>query len=252
MKTLFTALVLAALGMSASGQSISGIVNSYARVTAINTGTNVVTIDNLSGSIIDFDAGQKVLIIQMKGATIDGSNTASFGDITAYNNAGNYEMASIQFLNDIGGGGYEITLDDITRAYSPGTPGGYVQVVSVPQYTNVTVNGTVTATPWNETQGVGGVVTFEVSGTLTLGANIDVSGQGFAGGIVNATADGGCTNSFDYARDAGAGSGTNHARKGLGITDEITNMEYGRANLANGGGGGNTTTRVAAVAATLP
>ncbi|OJJ17438.1 hypothetical protein BKI52_26565 [marine bacterium AO1-C] len=240
MKTLITALILVAIGISASSQNINGVVNSYARVTAINTGTNVVTIDNISGSIVDFDAGEKVLLIQMKGAAINGTNTASFGDITAYNNAGNYEMAAIQLLNDIGGGRYEITLDNITRSYTPGTPGGYVQVVSVPQYTNVTVNGTVTATPWNETQGIGGIVTFEVSGTLTLGASIDVSGQGFTGGAVNTTADGGCTNSLDYARDAGSGSGTHHSRKGLGITDEITNMEYGRGNLANGGGGGNT------------
>lgn len=240
MKTLFTAIALIAYGITVSAQNINGVVNSYARVTAINTTTNVLTIDNISGSIVDFDAGKKVLLIQMKGATIDGTNTASFGDVTAYNNAGNYEMAAIQLLNDIGGGSYEITLDDITRTYSPGTPGGYVQVVTVPQYTDVTVNGTVTATPWNETQGIGGIVTFEVSGTLTLGANIDVSGQGFSGGIANTTADGGCTNSFDYARDAGSGSGTHHGRKGLGITDEITNMEYGRGKLANGGGGGNT------------
>ena len=240
MKTLITALWLVAMGISASSQNINGIVNSYARVTAINTSTNVATIDNLSGSIIDFDAGQKVLLIQMKGATIQGSNTASFGDITAYNNAGNYEMATIQLLNDAGGGRYEITLDNILRSYTPGIPGGYVQVVSVPQYTNVTVDGTVTAAPWNDTQGVGGIVTFEVSGSLTLGANIDVSGQGFAGGIVNVTPDGGCTNSLDYARDAGTGGGTRHARKGLGITGEIANMEYGRGNLANGGGGGNS------------
>ena len=149
MKTLLTAIALIAYGITVSAQNINGVVNSYARVTAINTTTNVLTIDNVSGSIVDFDAGKKVLLIQMKGATIDGSNTASFGDVTAYNNAGNYEMAAIQLLNDIGGGSYEITLDNITRSYSPGTPGGYVQVVTVPQYTNVTVNGTVTATPWN-------------------------------------------------------------------------------------------------------
>lgn len=241
MKTLFLTGCLLAISITVSlSQTISGVINSYARVTAINTGTNEVTMDNVNGSIVDFDAGKKVMIIQMKGVTIDGTNTATFGDITAYNNAGNYEMASIQFLNDLGGGSYQITLDNITRSYSPGSPGDYVQVVSVPQYTNVTVNGTITATAWDAAQGIGGVVTFEASGTLTLGASIDVSGQGFSGGAVNATGDGGCINSIDYARDAGSGSGTHQARKGLSIADEITNMEYGRANLANGGGGGNT------------
>lgn len=241
MRTLFFTVSFLTLSIAVSlSQTISGVVNSYARVTAINTTTNVVTIDNINGSIVDFDAGKKVLLIQMKGATIDGSNTATFGNITSYNNAGNYEMASIQFLNDLGGGSFEITLNNINRAY---TPGSSVQVVSVPQYTNVTVNGTVTPAAWSDTQGTGGVVTFEVSGTLTLDANIDVSAQGFGGGIPNTIGDGGCLRSTDYARDAGNGTGSNathHARKGLGITAEITNMEYGRANLANGGGGGNT------------
>ncbi|WP_299456877.1 T9SS type A sorting domain-containing protein [uncultured Microscilla sp.] len=244
MKTLFLTVYLLAISISLSlGQTISGVVNSYARVTAINTGTNVVTIDNLNGSIIDFDAGEKVLLIQMKGVTIDGTNTATFGDILSYNNAGNYEMASIQLLNDLGGGSYEITLNNINRTYTPGTPGGYVQVVSVPQYTNVTINGTVTPATWNDSQGTGGIVTFEVSGTLTLGANVDVSQQGFGGGVPNTTGDGGCIRSTDYARNAGSGGtsdGTHQARKGLGVATEISNMEYGRANLANGGGGGNT------------
>lgn len=244
MKTLFFTVSFLTLSIAVSlSQTISGVVNSYARVTAIDAGTYVVTIDNINGNIADFGMGNKVLLIQMKGVTIDGTNTAAFGNISSYNNAGNYEMASIQFLNDLGSGSYEITLNNISRSYTAGTPGGYVQVVSVPQYTNVTVNGTVTPAAWDDTQGTGGIVSFEVSGTLTLGANIDVSQQGFTGGIPNTIADGGCIRSTDYARDAGTGTGSNathHARKGLGVAIEISNMEYGRANLANGGGGGNT------------
>ena len=220
----------------ASAQSIQGVINSYARVRAINQTTFTITIDNLEGSIADFDAGKKLLIIQMKGAAVNGTNTASFGNITNYNNAGNYEMSSIQFIQDMGGGSFELILDGLARSYNVGNPGGYVQVVSVPQYTNVLVNGTVTALPWDETKGVGGIVSFEVSNTLTLGANIDVSGQGFEGGQMNTVNNGGCTNSIVYATDAADG----YAHKGQGVSAEITNLEFGRGNLANGGGGANT------------
>src|SRR5437588_12480715 len=47
-------------------QTISGVVNSYARVTAIDTCYNTVSIASTSGLSI----GDRVLIIQMKGATI--------------------------------------------------------------------------------------------------------------------------------------------------------------------------------------
>src|SRR5580658_6280921 len=84
-------LITCIISFNANAQSISGIVNSYYQVTAINTGSNSVTVSNSSG----LTPKTRVLLIQMKGATIDASNSSSYGNITAINNAGNYEMNTI-------------------------------------------------------------------------------------------------------------------------------------------------------------
>src|SRR5579863_8187748 len=77
--------------LPARAQTASGIVNSYYAVSLVTTAANSVTVDNTAGLY----NGQPVLIIQMKGATIDASNTAAYGSITAINDAGNYEFNTI-------------------------------------------------------------------------------------------------------------------------------------------------------------
>src|ERR1700727_2027699 len=95
MKTLVRivlSLILTALYCKgALCQSVSGVVNSYFAITAVNTASNTVTVDNAAGLY----NGQPVLIIQMKGATINSTNTASYGTITAVNDAGAYEFNTI-------------------------------------------------------------------------------------------------------------------------------------------------------------
>src|SRR2546430_6854871 len=83
---LIAGCFLSALYMHA--QNISGLVNSYYKVTAINTASSTLTLSTTAGLY----PGIEVLLIQMKGATIDVSNTSTFGNITAINNAGNYEI----------------------------------------------------------------------------------------------------------------------------------------------------------------
>jgi hypothetical protein len=78
-------------GIYLHGQSISGIINSYYKVTGINTLTNGLTLSGTGG----LTPGSKILIIQMKGANINSSNSAAFGNITAINNTGNYEINEI-------------------------------------------------------------------------------------------------------------------------------------------------------------
>lgn len=196
-------------------QTISGTVNTYASVSAI-AGANVTV-----GAVGGFNVGDRVLLIQMKGATISTANTANYGDVTALNNAGNYEFNCIQAI-----AGNVITLSSPpTNAY---TPSGLVQLIRVPVYNNPTVNATLTAAPWNGT--TGGVIVLETTGRLTLNANIDASGQGFRGGAFQS---GGfnCTAS-NYSAPLGQG-GT----KGEGITALIAGQETQRGKLANGGGG---------------
>ena len=77
-------------------QAISGIVNTYTEVTAIDTAgcRSILTVGNSS----PFFIGDKVLVIQMKGAVIDTNNNSNFGSVLNYNGAGNYEFAFIQSI----------------------------------------------------------------------------------------------------------------------------------------------------------
>jgi|GEM_PF-2400328 len=152
-------------------QNISGVINTYTKVTALPTSVTV-TIASTSG----FAAGNKVVIIQMQGASINPNpNTSVFGSITAINNTGNYEVASIASV-----AGTTITFAaPLTKSY---TPSGNVQLITLPQYNGgATVTDTLTAQAWNGT--TGGVLAFESCGTITLNANIDVSNKGFRPGV---------------------------------------------------------------------
>ena len=62
-------------GSTFHAQSISGVVNQYVAVTSVNT--NSVNVTSNQG----FSVGDRVLLIQMKGATISSANNVSFGQI---------------------------------------------------------------------------------------------------------------------------------------------------------------------------
>ena len=72
----------------AAQTSIGGIINSYAAVLNLDYCENKLGVNTTSG----FQANQKVLMIQMKGAEISSNNNAQFGDITDYKGCGNYEI----------------------------------------------------------------------------------------------------------------------------------------------------------------
>jgi len=225
---------------------ISGVINSYARVSS-KIGS-VLTIENISlapsTSMTDvFGAGKKVLIIQMKGASINTTNTASFGEITNLNNAGNYEFTEAVALVGVGPI-YTLTLQSLVRDYDVI---GDIQIVSVPQFTDVTVSGTLTAIPWNSTLKRGGILTMQVSNVLTMSGNANVNGLGFSGGQPNSTNQASCNNSTTYvspALDIIASRNQRHAEKGESIADYtfngITGQNFARGAIANGGGGGNS------------
>lgn len=218
-----------------AGQNISGIINTYHRVTAINTGTNRLTLNTVAGLNIN----TRVLLIQMKGAAIDNSNTASFGNISAINNTGNYEF---NYICAIAGNDVLLTLP-LARSY---TVSGMVQLVSVPMYTNVTVSGAVTGAPWDPISGTGGVIALQAE-TIFLNADINGSGIGFTGGPLQNYPNGNYDCNFitavnDYflpLMPPGGGQLISAAPKGEGIAAFITNAEYARGKQANGGGGGN-------------
>lgn len=202
--------------------NINGTVNHYAAITAPANLQNqqTITLDNATG----FAIGDRVLIIQMQGATMNTSNTASYGDLTGIGNAGNYEFS--QIINVLGN---DVTLANcISRSYDVA---GKVQLVKVPVYDNCTVNGTLTASPWNGS--TGGVLVIEVNATLTLNADIDVTGLGFRGGI---TSDSDAeTEVNDYV--VSLANTQDAAQKGEGIYAAVP--QRGKGKQINGGGGGN-------------
>ena len=204
--------------------AVSGIINEYTPVTDFNPCNNSVTVGNSA----PFEAGDRALIIQMKGATVDLSNSPAFGNITNLGDAGNYEFVEIAAVN---GNDIQFT-NTLLNSY---TVSGLVQLITVPQFTDMTVIGTLTCQPWNGS--VGGVLVFEASGTVNLSGDMDVSDKGFLAGTSSSNAPFSC-NQQDYFYSIASTSG---GRKGEGICILSDTFINGRGKNANGGGGGNDT-----------
>jgi|GEM_PF-1975487 len=220
-KLVFACLVCACLATVASAQTpISGVINAYAKVTALAGSTLSVS------STAGFAAGDRVVLIQMKGAGIDPTLSIDYGTVLGYGPAGQYEYAIIE---NVIVGGLELT-GALCRVFDPAFS---LQVVTVPEYIDAVVEppGLFPAA-WNGN--TGGVLALNVTGTLTLNADVDASLTGFRGGAV-------CTNGFeclDFNWATGtAFGGCQGGDKGEGIAEFIVGQTQGRAKLANGGGG---------------
>lgn len=225
MKNLLITLFLSCLSFLLLGQNtnISGIINTYTSVSSIS-GTTIIV-----GSSGGFSVGDQLLIIQMQGATIDQSNSSSFGNITSIGDAGNYEFATVCSIPN----GTQIVVNSLQRTYSSS---GVIQIASVPIYNDATITATLTAAPWDGT--TGGILVFECTGTLNMSSSIDLNGLGFRGGGLT-TSTYNCswtnnTNGFFYTVTEGKG-----AKKGEGVALYVAGKEYGKGAQANGGGGSN-------------
>jgi len=205
-------------------QNIGGVVNRYTSVTNFEgCAKQLLTVGSAQG----FGIGDEVLIIQMQGATINQSNTSAFGDILDLGHAGDYELNRIA----------AITGNQIELQFKPTNDykvAGKVQLIRVPEYGDVTVTSDLTCQPWNGT--TGGVLAIDVSGTLTLQSNLNVSAKGFRGGVVvdaNAAPFGEL--GYFYAPNPVVS-----AQKGEGIAIIPLDKSFGRGKAATGGGGGNS------------
>jgi gliding motility-associated-like protein len=226
-------IVILPLGIYAQTTTVSGIINNYAGVTSIVSQdcSTVLGIDNSSG----FRQGDTVIIIQMKGAVVDTSNTAAFGNVINLNGAGHYEFG---FISSISG-----NLVYLSNALgSTFDVNGSIQMIRVANYTNITVTAPLTAKKWDGVSG--GVLALFVSGTITMYADIDISGKGFRGGNISNNPDGNCgTGSPDFFYPLSQGNvpqwNSGGAEKGEGIAVLHNDKMAGKGKLANGGGGGN-------------
>ena len=225
---VFFALFLLSSSLRAQPAEISGIINTYAPVIGQDYCSNSITLDSAAG----FAPGDRVLLIQMQGASFDSSDTPGFGTILDYGSAGFYELGTIAAINVVSSDSTAVIFEqNILNRYNPR---GRVQLVRIPRYNDVIVTGTLRAPMWNGR--VGGIIALHAEGTVTLNADIDASGAGFFGGTMydQRTITCGITN---YRITAFGGDG---ALKGAGI-GEFPDSTFmgGRGALANGGGGGN-------------
>ena len=218
---------------NAQTTSISGIVNTYYKVIEIVPSKACVRVNNAAG----LNYNDKVMLIQMKGASINtNSSSSSFGDTTSLNNAGNYEIGTI----------CNVTGDSVFMVFmllNQYTVADKVQLVKIPQYYSANVTDTLKAAPWNNTTGTGGVLAISVEEDLTLNAPICADSSGFRGGTYRLSGDN-CSNvspanAYAYNADVFDPTTQDGAFKGEGIAEVAASESGGRGAPANGGGGGN-------------
>lgn len=201
--------------------SISGVINHYASVVDLQDCSDI-EVDNASR----FSEGDLILIAQMQGAVIDGTNFSSYGQISSYGSAGLYEYGRIKWIS-----GNHMWLEaQLVNTYDVA---GRVQIVFVPEYKNVKVTGPLTCAPWNGY--TGGILAMKASGNIILGADINVDGKGFRGGVIREQT----TIIPTYQTDYIGADFEKYGRKGEGIAGfGVGVMTLGRGAPANGGGGG--------------
>ena len=232
MKEKFLLIFIFIFPLLANSQNayIGGVINSYA------SGIQQISLTQLKlNQITSFNVNDTVFVYQAQGAIPVLSNNSSFGDIQSIENAGNYDFSIIQNIdinNNI------ITLScPLLNNYND----NLFQVVKVKTYTNATVNSTLTCAPWDGAKG--GLLVMIVNGTLTLNANIDVTGKGFRGANspqINSLnkcsneATGGIYRYF-YTANGYDSAGL----KGESIVLLPFHYARGRGKMINGGGGGN-------------
>ncbi len=185
--------------------ALSGYVNTYyAGVGTANAGSTTITVATpSSGASTQIGAGDLLLLIQMQGATINSTDTSSYGNgnpgypaagWTGLGNsgvgaAGQYEFVTVssvvtgnpETITIIGTGASGGLLNSYATVPASATQGAQTfQVIRVPQYASATLSSSLQAYPWNGS--VGGVLTLDVASQLTLGGTVSLDGNGFRGG----------------------------------------------------------------------
>ncbi len=208
------------------------VINGYAQVT--NIAGFKMDIGNVDETADAFQAGDRVIIMQMQGASV-GSNTAnnaSFGSLSSIQNAGKYEEVRIQSLTR-NGSGILTSLDFVGPLLNTYDVTGSVQIITYKTYVgNYTTTSDLTCKAWDGS--IGGVLTFRVIGNLILQHNLNVDGKGFVGGTPNINSNFSACDATNYV----IAPDNRHAFRGQGISNEVFPLA-GRGKLVNAGGGGN-------------
>ncbi|MBK9568649.1 MAG: hypothetical protein IPO53_01100 [Chitinophagaceae bacterium] len=151
---------------------IGGIVNTYHQVLEIIPAKACVRVADPTG----LNVNTRVMLVQMKGASIITTNSAAFGDTTSLNEAGNYEIGTICYII----GDSVFLFHTLLNTYSPSS--GKVQLVQFAEYYSADVVDTVKAAPWDSLAGTGGVIAIFANQDITLNAPIYADSSGNKGG----------------------------------------------------------------------
>jgi uncharacterized repeat protein (TIGR01451 family) len=207
--TVVQPLVCSTPGKDGAGGTLSGIVNTYfppgAGVTGAAAGTTSIVLGAAAAAPAaqtPIAIGDRLLIIQMQNATINSTNTSSYGDgvpgdpgsgSTSLGSSGLFEYVTATSAVAATGG----TLSFTGAGNSSGLVNTYVeaaaspstnptagqstfQVIRVPQYTTAVLSTSLDGLSWNGS--VGGVLALDVATHLTLGGIVALDAQGFRGG----------------------------------------------------------------------
>ncbi|MFK8038368.1 MAG: T9SS type A sorting domain-containing protein [Crocinitomicaceae bacterium] len=214
-------------------------INGYASVSAI--ATNTLTLTNVDEANGTFEDGDYIIIMQIQDDVI-GTNTAnnsSFGDLNSIQSAGLFEVRQILSHTEASGLPTTITISTSTTNTYNINANASIQIITFPTLgaPNYTTTANLTAKAWDGQNG--GVLAFNVDGTLTLSHDISVDFLGFRGGLKSANYYSGGTgcSTTEYIRTS---NHTRSGQKGEGIYRTSTsNLLYARGKLINGGGGGS-------------
>lgn len=205
---------------AAQTPEIGGQVNHYAKVVKILSSCALIC-----DSTAAFKPLDKILIIQMKGAEIDTTESINYGTLNSFNQAGTFELSSVSYVN----GDTIFLKNQTTKSYNVNHS---VQIVGFPNRTSVKINTLSFAQSWDGNKG--GVVFLDVKDTIILENDIITTGQGYRGGHLSLSSDVIC-NYSNFAHPFLEGNG---GRKGESFVEYGYN-DSGRGPLGSGGGGGN-------------
>ncbi len=192
-----------------AGHSGENLVNTYYKGLGVDAATNTITatVDTRQGaSAPAIAAGDTILVLENQGALtsvvanpnpVDNGSfpraAQSYGSVSGLT-AGTYQLLTVKSVSVAGSTTTITTGQSINPAIAAVAAGALgatsfqsvtdFQVVRVPSIVgDAVLKSSLTALPWSAAAGDGGVFALSVSGQLNMnGMNIDVNGEGFAGG----------------------------------------------------------------------
>ena len=174
-----------------------------------------------------FEPGDEIIIVTSLDPTRDFSQ----------NLVGQFEFNIIQSVSE-----YTLQISSpIVNDYD-GTGDQVHQVVRIPHFTSVDIDGTMSCSAWNGE--AGGILSFRATGTVYVSetGEIDASGSGYRGGWQQGSSHGGGMGGESYIGIGGYGGNYNNndATEGAGGGGSAYANHTGRRGWAGGGGGGST------------